>query len=126
MRDDEGGDKKNSRREADDDSEEIVDKVYDSGSDDYADDMSQYSDVRSEEAYKAESSDKFLVKINEQFSLLLIMFSHNVNSRDLAFDYDEYDFMSTFKHAVCIEAEKREPYTPRGEMENADAEHTLE
>lgn len=56
---------------------------------------------------------KLLVKINEQFCLLLIMFSHNVNVRDLAFEYEDYDFMAHFKQTVKNENAERERFTPR-------------
>jgi hypothetical protein len=56
---------------------------------------------------------RLLVKLNEQFCLLLMMFTHNVNVRDLAFEYEDYDFMSHFKQTVKDENDKREKFTPR-------------
>jgi hypothetical protein len=56
---------------------------------------------------------RLLVKINEQFCMLLMMFSHNVNVRDLAFGYEDYEFMSHFKQTVKNENEYREKFSPR-------------
>jgi hypothetical protein len=49
------------------------------------DSKSEYSDVHSDRIYKYSESAKLVVKINEQFTLLLMLFMHNLNERDLAF-----------------------------------------
>ena len=42
-----------------------------------------------------------------------MLFLHNVNSRDLAFDYEDYDFMSHHKHTRSDENERKEGFSPR-------------
>lgn len=44
------------------------------------------------------------------------MFSHNINARDLAFEYEEYDFMAHHKHVTKDESCYREKFTPRENM----------
>lgn len=89
----------------DSDDEESKGAFKDDRSDDYEEYQSQYSDLRSEKYYEDDQHRKLLVKINEMFALLLMLFSHNINSRDLAFEIGEYDFMAKFKNTVSHEAE---------------------
>jgi hypothetical protein len=48
------------------------------------------------------------------------MFSHNLNSRDLAFEYEDNDFMAHYKNNTRNENDYREKYSPREVDANAD------
>ena len=56
---------------------------------------------------------KFVTKLNELYCELLILFTHNMNLKDLAFQYEDYDFISQYKHSRHDEAEHLEGYSPR-------------
>jgi hypothetical protein len=45
---------------------------------------------------------------------MLIMFSHNLNSRDLAFEYEDNDFMAHYKNNTRNENDYREKYYSEG------------
>jgi hypothetical protein len=60
--------------------------------------ISEYSEVKSEDLFDPFKSEKINVKISEEFSSLLLLLAHNVNLRDLAFEPDDYEFMSHYHH----------------------------
>ena len=62
--------------------------------DDDDDDLSQYSSVNSDQILNYDQKSKITNKLNELFSELLILFTHNMNLKDLAFQYEEYNFIA--------------------------------
>jgi hypothetical protein len=55
---------------------------------------SEYSSVKSDQIFDREYQGKITNKINELFSELLILLTHNMNIKDLAFQYEDYDFIA--------------------------------
>jgi hypothetical protein len=55
---------------------------------------SEYSSVKSDQIFDREYQGKITNKINELYSELLILLTHNINIKDLAFQYEDFDFIA--------------------------------
>jgi hypothetical protein len=55
---------------------------------------SEYSSVKSDQIFDRECQGKITNKINELYSELLILLTHNMNIKDLAFQYEDFDFIA--------------------------------